>query len=141
VGEYSGVVLEVKADGSRYAAAAMILIALMPLWQAILLRDAVRLVVGVVLLGIGFWFTSGRERLTIASDGVVHTKFFGPLRYSRRYRRDEVQRPPVEVFSFDPWDPHIALDLPGEKTMRIGWGYPEEELRKMVDRLKVALDE
>lgn len=152
--EYSGVepgrdlAIEVKSDGSPFLAMLVIVGGMAPLIPIFAVWGAATGLVGIVIgiacalavIGAGLWLLGGKERLAVTRESVVHTRFFGPFRVARRYGRHEVQHPRVEIFSFDPWDPHIAIDLPGENTLRIGWGYPEEELRAMVERLKAALD-
>lgn len=134
-----------RSDGSQPVGVAMVVTSLFPLAQAVLLpgdvRDMViRALFGLGVLGAGIWLMIGRERLAVDDDRVVYTKTIGPFRYSRRFARAEIRRPRIETFSFDPWDPHVAVDAP-HGTIRVGWGYPEAELRQMVADLAHALGE
>ena len=94
----------------------------------------------IVVLGLCGAVSLGFRQtvINITSFAIEQRSRIGPFSRTRKFSpRDVSVR--VEVFAFDPWDPHLALHC-GEETLRFGWGLPEARLREIADDMRFQLD-
>jgi hypothetical protein len=80
----------------------------------------------------------GRDnKVVIAGSQLTYTRYLGPFGRTFRYPLSSV-RVSSAVFSFAPWDPHVAIHVPG-RTIRVVWGLPASRVEEVVGELEAAI--
>lgn len=91
---------------------------------------------GLLVIALVLLFRT--NSLRVAGSNLVLQKRLGPWKRTTQWPLAEL-RVAVELFSFAPWDPHVAIHHRGE-IFRIGAGLSETRLRHLADQLQSAID-
>jgi|ERR1041385_1799797 hypothetical protein len=92
------------------------------------------------VLFVGAFFAVGaKTEIRITPLELIWQRSIGPWRRIRQYPLETVAIK-IEVFSFDPWDPHVAIHCGDDQEIRVAWGLPESEIRAIAVRLQDAID-
>lgn len=91
-----------------------------------------------VLLICAFFAVGAQTEIRISPPDLIWQRSIGPWRRVRRFPLSTVTVK-VEVFSFDPWDPHVAIHCGEDVEIRVAWGLPEDEIRQVAANLQGAI--
>lgn len=93
-----------------------------------------------LLLVCAFFALGAHTEIRIEPPDLIWQRSIGPWRRIRRFPLSEVTVK-VEVFSFDPWDPHVAIHCGDDVEIRVAWGLPEDEIRHVAADLEGAVND